>query len=55
MFAIGAYQLLNDNQNSVVEIPNHELNEQQALISYLDEDEKNTLVKIINSILTKNV
>ena len=44
---------LNDNQNSVVEIQNHELNEQLALISQLDEDEKNALVKIINSMLTK--
>jgi hypothetical protein len=37
----------------VVEIQNHELNEQLALISQLDEDEKNALVKIINSMLTK--
>ena len=50
---MSADQLLNDNQNSVVEIQNHELNEQLALISQLDEDEKNALVKIINSMLTK--
>jgi hypothetical protein len=30
-----------------------ELNEQLALINQLDEDEKNALVKIINSMLTK--
>ena len=53
VFAVSADQLLNDNQNSVVEIQNHELNEQLALISQLDEDEKNALVKIINSMLTK--
>jgi len=29
------------------------LNEQLALINQLDEDEKNALVKIINSMLTK--
>ncbi len=53
VFAVSADQLLNDNQNSVVEIQNHELNEQLAFISQLDEDEKNALVKIINSMLTK--
>ncbi len=53
VFAVSADQLLNDNQNSVVDIQNHELNEQLALISQLDEDEKNALVKIINSMLTK--
>ncbi len=53
VFAVSADQLLNDNQNSVIEIQNHELNEQLALISQLDEDEKNALVKIINSMLTK--
>jgi hypothetical protein len=37
----------------VVEIQNHELNEQLALISQLDEEEKKALVKIINSMLTK--
>jgi len=31
----------------------YELNEQLALINQLDEDEKNALVKIINSMLTK--
>ncbi len=53
VFAVSADQLLNDNQNSVVEIQNHELNQQLALISQLDDDEKNALVKIINSMLTK--
>jgi hypothetical protein len=42
-----------DEENRVVDIQNHELNEQLALISQLDEDEKNALVKIINSMLTK--
>ena len=37
----------------VVELQNHELNEQLILINQLDEDEKNALVKIINSMLTK--
>jgi len=45
--------LLNDSENSVVELQNHELNEQLMLISQLDEDEKNALVKIINSMPTK--
>lgn len=34
-------------------IQNHELNEQLALINQLDYDEKNALVRIINSMLTK--
>jgi len=37
----------------VVEMQNHELNEQLMLINQLDEDEKNALIKIINSMLTK--
>ena len=53
VFAVSADQLLNDEENRIVEIQNHELNEQLALISQLDEDEKNALVKIINSMLTK--
>jgi hypothetical protein len=53
VFAVSADQLLNDNQNSVVELENHELNEQLMLINQLDEDEKNALIKIINSMLTK--
>jgi hypothetical protein len=44
---------LNEDEKSVVDIQNHELNEQLALINQLDEDEKNALVKIINSMLTK--
>jgi len=36
-----------------VEMQNHELNEQLMLINQLDEDEKNALIKIINSMLTK--
>ena len=35
------------------ELQNHELNEQLMLINQLDEDEKNALIKIINSMLTK--
>jgi len=53
VFAISADNLLNDNENSVVELENHELNEQLMLINQLDEDEKNALIKIINSMLTK--
>ena len=50
---MSAYQLLNDEENSLVDIQNHELNEQLALINQLDEDEKNALVKIINSMFAK--
>lgn len=53
MFAVSADNLLNDNENSVVELENHELNEQLMLINQLGEDEKNALNKIINSMLTK--
>ncbi len=53
VFAVSADNLLNDNENSVVELQNHELNEQLMLISQLNEEEKNALVKIINSMLTK--
>jgi hypothetical protein len=53
VFAVSADNLLNDKENSVVELQNHELNEQLMLINQLDEDEKNALVKIINSMLTK--
>ena len=51
VFAVSADNLLNDN--SIVELENHELNEQLMLINQLDEDEKNALIKIINSMLTK--
>lgn len=40
VFAVSADQLLNDDENSVVDIQNHEFNEQLALINQLDEDEK---------------
>ncbi len=53
VFAVSADTLLNDNENSVVELQNHELNEQLMLINQLDEEEKNALIKIINSMLTK--
>lgn len=36
-----------------MKLQNPELNEQLMLISQLDEDEKNALIKIINSMLTK--
>ena len=38
VFAVSADNLLNDN--SIVELENHELNEQLMLINQLDEDEK---------------
>ena len=41
--AVSADQLLNDKQNSVVEIQNHELNEQLMLINQLDEEEKKAM------------
>lgn len=53
VFAVSADNLLNDSENSVVELQNHELNEQLMLINQLDEDEKNALFKITNSMLTK--
>ena len=53
VFDVSADQLLNEDEKSVVDIQNHKLNEQRALINQLDEDEKNALVKIINSMLTK--
>jgi len=53
VFAVSADNLLNDNENSVVELQNHEHNEQLMLINQLDEDEKNALIKIINLMLTK--
>ena len=53
VFAVSADNLLNDNENSVIELENHQLNEQLMLINQLDEDEKNALIKIINSMLTK--
>jgi hypothetical protein len=53
VFAVSADTLLNENENSVVELLNHELNEQLMLIAQLDEDEKNALIKIINAMLTK--
>jgi hypothetical protein len=40
VFAVSADTLLNENENSVVELQNHELNEQLMLIAKLDEDEK---------------
>ena len=37
----------------MVELQNHELNEQLVLINQLDKEEKKALIKIINSMLTK--
>ena len=53
VFTASADQLLIEDENTVVDIQNSELNEQLAMINQLDEDEKNALVKIINSMLTK--
>ncbi len=53
VFTISADQLLNEDEKTVVDIKNSELNEQIALISQLDEEERNALIKIINSMLTK--
>ena len=53
VFTVSADQLLNEDEKTVVDIQNHELNEQIALISQLEEDERNALIKIINSMLTK--
>ena len=36
-------------------VTNSELNEQLMLINQLDDDEKNALIKIINSMLTKKL
>jgi len=52
VFAVSADNLLNDSEDSVVEMQNHELYEQLMLINQLDVDEKNALIKIINSMLT---
>ena len=38
VFAVSADNLLNDSEDSVVEMQNHELNEQLMLINQLDED-----------------
>jgi hypothetical protein len=53
VFAVSADQLLNENEKSVVDIQNHEVSQQLAMINQLDEEEKNALIKIINSMLTK--
>jgi len=53
VFTVSADQLLNEDETTVVDIQNRELNEQLALINQLDDDEKNALIKIINSMLTK--
>jgi transcriptional regulator with XRE-family HTH domain len=53
VFNVSADQLLNEDENSVIDIQDKEVNEQISLINQLDEDERNALFKIINSMLTK--
>lgn len=53
VFSVSADQLLNEDEEQTINIQDKELNEQIALISQLDEDERNALMKIINSMLTK--
>lgn len=53
IFVVSADQLLNEDEKTVVDIQNHEVNEQLAMINQLEDDEKNALIKIINSMLTK--
>jgi transcriptional regulator with XRE-family HTH domain len=53
VFTVSADQLLNEDESTVVDIQNQELNEQLALMNQLDDEEKNALIKIINSMLTK--
>lgn len=53
VFAVSADSLLNDSESGLVDIQSNELNQQILLINQLDEDEKNALIKIINSMLTK--
>ena len=53
VFSVSANQLLNEGEPTVVDIQNQELNEQLTLINQLDDDEKNALIRIINSMLTK--
>jgi transcriptional regulator with XRE-family HTH domain len=53
IFAVSADQLLNESEKTVVDIQNQEINEQLAMMNQLDDDEKNALIKIINSMLTK--
>jgi len=53
VFGVSADQLLNEEEGTTVDIQDKELNEQLAMIHQLDEDEKNALIKIINSMLTK--
>ena len=47
-FAVSTDNLFNDSENSVVELQNHELNEQLMLINQLDEDEKMLWLKLLN-------
>ena len=53
VFTVSADHLLNEDEKTEIDIQNHEINQQLAMINQLDDDEKNALVKIINSMLTK--
>jgi hypothetical protein len=53
VFAVSADNLLNDSEDSVVEMQNHELNEQLMLIDQLDDDDKHVLYRMIDAMLTK--
>jgi transcriptional regulator with XRE-family HTH domain len=54
IFNISADQLINEDKEDLkVSVQDKEFNEQVALINQLDEDEKNALLKIIDSMLTK--
>ncbi len=53
VFGVSADQLLNEEDATEISLQNTEFNEQLALINQLDEEEKNALVTIINSMLTK--
>ena len=53
VFAVSADRLLNDDDNGAVNIQSREKNEQLMMMNQLDDDEKEALIKIINSMLTK--
>ena len=53
VFAVSADQLINEDKDDAIDPKNQAFNEQLAMINQLDEDEKEALIKIINSMLTK--
>lgn len=54
IFNISADQLINEEEENLnITVQDKEFSEQIALINQLDEDEKNALLKIIDSMLTK--